>query len=102
MKLFFLAIFACLSFHLTLCLPLYQNFPEFPAEIVKNHNGAKVGLLAMGVYWKGLFRDAEIMAWGMFQFYVNSPLHGCLSTCIERKIMLRFSKQQLVFAMMTR
>ena len=24
----------------------------------------RVGLLAMGVFWKGLFRDAEIMAWG--------------------------------------
>ena len=28
------------------------------------NNVTRVGLLAMGVYWKGLFRDAEIMAWG--------------------------------------
>jgi hypothetical protein len=24
----------------------------------------RVGLLAQGVYWKGLFRDVEIVSWG--------------------------------------
>eukprot|EP00961_Rhodomonas_salina_P016862 227121-Rhodomonas_salina.1 len=26
--------------------------------------GVRVGLLAQGVFWKGLFRDVEIVTWG--------------------------------------
>jgi hypothetical protein len=33
--------------------------PMYPADL-------KLGILAMGMYWKGLFRDAEIISWGSF------------------------------------
>jgi hypothetical protein len=44
--------------------------------------GERVGLLAMGVYWKGLFRDAEIMAWGkpLKKSFPSASAHRICST----------------------
>jgi hypothetical protein len=41
--------------------------PDIPSvsNVKSDETELNLGILSMGLYWKGLFRDAEIIAWGI-------------------------------------